>query len=247
MQSRDHKESADHIIVVQTQATWFNRRHKHYSSSSNNKNIRYKMKTQKSFTRSKVFAGSLSLGLLAVLVFPFSVEALTSTTTVSSTIGSAINVFTTNGTVDLSSTPTGAGVQTTASDTVTVSTNNSAGYTLSLAETNASSALVSGGNSIPAISGSTFGAPTPLTANTWGYRVDGIGGFGAGTTTGASNAAIGTTTYAPVPATGAPQTLKTTATTATNDTTTVWYSVAVNTATPSGVYTNSVTYTATTN
>ncbi|MDB5162797.1 MAG: exported protein of unknown function [Candidatus Saccharibacteria bacterium] len=205
------------------------------------------MKTKTLFTRSKVVAASLTFGLLAVLVFPFTVEALTTTTTISSTIGSAINVFTTSGTVNLNSTPTGAGVQTTASDTVTVSTNNSAGYTLSLAETTGSSALVSGGNSIPAITGSTFASPTALSANTWGYRVDGIGGFGAGPTTGASNATIGTTTYAPVPATGAPQTLKTTGTTATNDVTTVWYSVAVNTATPSGTYTNSVTYTATTN
>jgi hypothetical protein len=206
-----------------------------------------KMKQRTSLQRSKVVAGSLTLGLMAVLVFPFSVEAATASTTITSTIGSTINLFTTSTNVNLAATPTGAGVQSTASDTVTVSTNNSAGYNLSLAESNASSALVSGGNSIPAITGSTFAAPVALTANTWGYRVDGAGGFGAGPTTGATNATIGAIKYAAVPATASPQQLKTTAATATNDTTTVWYSVAVNTATPSGAYTNSVTYTATTN
>ncbi|MGV9001595.1 MAG: hypothetical protein ACOH18_01405 [Candidatus Saccharimonadaceae bacterium] len=205
------------------------------------------MKTNITLHHSKLVIGMLTFVLAAIAAFPFSAEALTATTTISSTIGSAINLLTTSGTVNLNATPTGAGVQTTASDTVTVSTNNSAGYTLTLNETAAASALVSGGNSIPAITGSTFASPIALTANTWGYRVDGIGGFGAGPTSGASNAAIGAVKYAPVPATGSPQTLKTTAVTATNDTTTVWYSVAVNTSTPSGTYTNSVTYTATTN
>ena len=204
------------------------------------------MKTRKSFHQSKLLTGSLVFGLLAVFVFPLSAEALTQTTTISSAIGSTINVFTTSGTVTLDSTPTGAGVQTTSSDTVTISTNDSAGYTLKLAETSGSSALVSGGNSIPATSG-TYGTPVALTANTWGYRVDSLGSFGAGPTSGAINAAIGAVKYAAVPATASPQTLKTTAVTATNDTTTVWYSVAVNTSTPSGTYTNGVTYTATAN
>lgn len=205
------------------------------------------MTNKKILNRSKLLVGSLSLGLLVAVVLPLSAEALTQTTTISSTIGSAINVFSTSGTVDLSATPTGAGVQTSASDTVTVSTNNTAGYTLKVNETSASSALVSGGNSIPAITGSTFASPVALTANTWGYRIDGAGGFGAGPTSAISNVAIGTVKYAPVPATASPQTLKTTATTATNDATLVWYSAAVNTSTPSGVYTNGVTYTATTN
>jgi hypothetical protein len=196
--------------------------------------------------RSKVVAGSLTLGLLAVVVLPFTAEALTASSTISSTIGSTINVFTTSGTVSLAATPTGAGVQTTSNDNVTVSTNNTAGYTLAIAETNASSALVSGANTIPATSG-TFAAPVALSANNWGYRVDGAGGFGATTTVAATNVAIGAIKYAAVPATASPQTLKTTATTATNDVTKVWYSVAVDTSTPSGTYTNGVTYTATTN
>ncbi len=49
--------------------------------------------------------------------------------------------------------PSGAGAQTISNDTVTVSTNDPAGYTLQLAETGASSNLVSGSDTIPASSG----------------------------------------------------------------------------------------------
>jgi hypothetical protein len=213
--------------------------------TSNKKVNIVSVKNKKVFQSTKAIAAS-SMGLLLAVVLPLNVEALTQSTTITSTIGSTINVFTTSGTVSLNATPTGSGVQSTASDTVTVSTNNSSGYTLSVAETNASSSLVSGSNSIAATSG-TFASPTALTANKWGYRVDSLGSFGNGPTSAISNAAIGSLTYAAVPATASPQVLKTTATTATNNTTTVWYSLAVNTSVPSGTYTNSVTYTAVTN
>jgi hypothetical protein len=181
---------------------------------------------------------------LVAVVSSVQANALTTSTTVSSAIGSIITLLTSSGTVNLDSTPTGVGVQTIASDTVTVSTNDAAGYTLKLNETGAASALTSGANTIPATAG-TFGTPIAEVADTWGYRVDSLGTFGAGPTTGGANAAIsGTIKFAAVPATASPQTLKTTAATASNDTTTVWYGVAVSTATPSGTYTNSVTYTA---
>lgn len=194
------------------------------------------------------FVASVSLFLVILMssAFVIPAKADTNTTTVSSSIGSVISLFSTSGTVNINATPTGSGVQTIASDTVTISTNNSAGFTLSLAETTAASALTSGGNTIPATTG-TQGTPIALTANRWGYRVDGLGGFGAGPTSAVSNQAIGSATFAAVPATASPNTLKTTATTATNNVTTVWYGVAVNTATPTGTYTNSVTYTAVTN
>lgn len=198
------------------------------------------------FANRGVGVGLFFLSVLTLGAVPLTAYADTTGTTVSSVVGSTIGVLTTNGAVNINTTPTAGGVQTTASDTVTVSTNNSAGYTLKIGETTASSTLVSGGNSIPAISGSQA-ASAALTANTWGYRVDDVGDFGAGPTTGISNTSIGTVTYAAVPVTASPDTLKNTATTASNDTTTVWYSVAVNTAKPSGTYTNSVTYTATTN
>ena len=191
----------------------------------------------------------VSLLSTAALVAVFALIATTSgqanaaTTSVNSSIGSIISLFTTSGSVAINATPSAGGVQTIANDVVTVSTNDSAGYTLKLGETTASSALVAGGNSIVASSG-TLASPVAQSVNSWGYRVDSIGGFGAGPTTGVTNAAIGAIKFAAIPATATPDTIKTTAATASSDTTNVWYGVAVNTATPSGSYTNSVTYTA---
>jgi hypothetical protein len=183
---------------------------------------------------------------LAVMAAPVMAGAATATTTVSSNVSSVISLLTSNGTVNVNVVPTSAGAQTIASDTVTVSTNDAAGYVLQLGETGAPSALVSGGNSIPASAG-TKGTPIAMANNTWGYRVDGVGGFGAGPTTAAASTAVGATKFAAVPATGSPDTLKSTATTASSDTTTVWYGVATDTTQPAGTYTNSVTYTATAN
>jgi len=183
---------------------------------------------------------------MSLLIIPAAASASTADTTVSSVISPVISLLSSSGTVNLNATPTGSGVQTIASDTVTVSTNDSAGYTLKLGETGVSSALTSGGNTIPAVSG-TQASPVAETANSWGYRVDGVGGFGAGPTSAASNQAIASTKFAAIPATGSPDTLVTTSTTASSATTTVWYGVAVNTSAVSGTYTNDVTYTATAN
>ncbi len=198
-------------------------------------------------TKKLSLIASVPLIAVAVVAVLSSVQAHAVSTTVSSSIGSIISVFTSSGTVAINTTPTGGGVQTINNDVITISTNDAAGYTLKLAETTASSALVSGGNSVPATSG-TFASPSAESVNTWGYRVDGAGTFGAGPTSAVSNAAIsGTIKFAAVPATASPDTIKTTSATATNDTTNVWYGVAVNTSTPSGSYSNSVTYTAVAN
>jgi hypothetical protein len=190
---------------------------------------------------------AVPLMAIALVAVVSSLQANAVTTSVNSSISSIISVFTSSGTVAVNATPTAGGVQTIANDVITISTNDAAGYTLKLAETSASGTLVSGGNSIAASSG-TLASPVVQAVNTWGYRVDSIGGFGAGPTGPVSSAAIsGSIKFAAVPATATPDTIKTTATTATNDTTSVWYGVAVNTATPSGAYTNSVTYTAVAN
>jgi hypothetical protein len=193
----------------------------------------------------------LAASLIAFVAIVFGTSAVvfaaTATTTISSVISPVISLFTTNGTVNINVTPTGSGAQTIASDTVTVSTNDPSGYTLQLAETSASSSLVSGGNSIPASAG-TQAVPIAMANNTWGYRIDSVGGFGAGPTSSQSSAAVsGTIKFAAVPATASPNTLKTTSGTASSDTTNVWYGVAVNTSQPAGTYTNSVTYTVTAN
>lgn len=185
------------------------------------------------------------VSLLGVVAISIGVSAATANTTISSVISSVISI-TTNGTVNVNVVPTGAGAQTIAKDTTTVSTNDTNGYTLQLEESTATTALTSGSNTIPASSG-TQASPVTMATNTWGYRVDGIGGFGAGPTSAQSSAAISSLTFAKVAVSGSPNTLKTTSTVAVSDTTDVWYGVAVNTSQPSGTYTNGVTYTATAN
>jgi hypothetical protein len=191
------------------------------------------------------------IAVVLVVVFGASTTIISSVsavnTTISSDISPVISLFTTSGTVSDAITPTGSGAQTIQSDTVTVSTNDSSGYTLQLAESSGTTTLTSGSNTIPASTG-TQTTPVVMTVNTWGYRVDSLGGFGAGPTTSASSSAIsGTIKFAGVPTSGSPNTLADTSGTASNAVTTVWYGVAANTTQPSGTYTNTVTYTATTN
>lgn len=185
--------------------------------------------------------------LLFFVVTPAVAGAATSSTTVQSHIGSVISAMTSGPTVTADVTPTGVGAQTISSDTVTVSTNNTLGYTLQLADSDTTTTLTSGSNTIAASAG-TQASPIAQVANTWGYRVDGVGGFGAGPTSSQGSAAIGAIKFAGVPASnGTASTLKTTSTTAANDATTVWYGVAADTTQPNGTYTDSVTYTATAN
>lgn len=185
--------------------------------------------------------------LLALLATPAVAGAATTSTTVNSAIGSIISVFTSSGTVNVNVTPTGSGAQTIASDTLTVSTNDALGYTLQISDSDTNTNLVSGGNNVPASAGSQT-TPVAQSVNTWGYRVDSVGGFGAGPTSGQSSAAVsGTIKFAGVPSSASPNTIKTTATTAANDTTTVWYGVAANTSQASGTYSDTITYTATAN
>lgn len=195
----------------------------------------------------KIKGAAISVaGLLGFVVTPAIAGAATSSTTVQSHIGSVISAMTSGPTVTADVTPTGAGAQTISSDTVTVSTNNTLGYTLQLADADATTTLTSGSNTIAASSG-TQASPIVQAVNTWGYHVDNVGGFGAGTTAAQTSTAIGSVTFAGVPASSAPNTIKTTSTTAASDTTKVWYGVAADTTQPNGTYTDSVTYTATAN
>lgn len=196
-------------------------------------------KNQKALLAAAMLAGVVGLPTVA--------GAATTSTTINSAISSVISVFTSNGTVTANVTPTGAGAQTIASDTLTVSTNNTLGYTLQIADSDATTTLTSGSDTIAASSGSQ-GTPVAQSANTWGYRVDGVGGFGAGPTSSQNSAAIsGTIKFAGMPASSSPNTIKTTSATASNDTTTVWYGVAANTSQPTGTYSDTITYTATAN
>lgn len=197
--------------------------------------------------RQRALSATVALSVLGIAFVPLVASAATTSanTVINASINAVISMTTTTP-VTISLTPTPGGVVSSSSDTVSVSTNNALGYFLTLADNDADTNLVNGANNIAAHAG-TQASPTVLALNTWGYRVDTVGGFGAGPTSAETNNGSSTTTWAGVPATGSPNTLKTTSTTATNDTTTVWYGVRVNTTLPSGTYTDTVTYTATTN
>lgn len=191
------------------------------------------------------FTGAIaSFSALAIVASPAIVSAAdqSANTTINATLGSAITV-TTSGTVNISLIPTGGGVVSSASDTVTVNTNNTSGYTLTLADGDTNTNLVSDGNNIAAHDG-THAAPTALGNNTWGYAVAG-GAFDA-SYAAETNAGSSATKWAGVPSSAAPQLLKDTSSTATNDVTTVWYGVKATSSQASGTYTDTVTYTATT-
>lgn len=161
----------------------------------------------------------------AVLLSPVVAAAETDTTTVQATVASVISVSSTP-TVAISVTPTSSGAEATADDTVTVDSNDADGYTLSLENDTTLTMAGSAGGTLAKTAG-TFGTPAALSANSWGYR---LSGWTAGTYAGVEDAA---------------QEIKSTTATASAETTTVTYGVKVNTAVPAGVYTDSVTYTAT--
>ncbi len=154
----------------------------------------------------------------------------------------------TGGTVALSATPTSSGVYTIASDSVTVDTLASTGYTLSVKDSDTVTSLENGANTIAASSASPA-SPGVLAPNTWGWRIDGTAGFGAGPTTAQSSVASNSLTFAGIVASNqTAQTMKTTSSAANPpDVTSVWYGVRVDTAKPAGTYSTQVVYTAVAN
>jgi len=171
-------------------------------------------------------------------------------TTINATINEVISISTSS-TVTLSLTPTSGGVVSSGSDTVTVSTNRTTGYNLAVNDSDATTTLASGGNDLTAHTG-TKTTPTALANGTWGVAVatatTGIGtnGFDASYSTETNNGSS-TSKWAGVPASGSPMMIKTTSSTASGDTTTVWYAAKADASQPNGTYTGTVTYTATTN
>jgi hypothetical protein len=153
-----------------------------------------------------------------------------------------------NGSVSLSVTPTSSGSCTIQSDSATVFTDDTNGYTLTLADSGTNTALINGSSSISTTSG-TITSPTTLTGNSWGYRVDGLGSFGSGPTTSQSNVGHGGMLFAGIEASD--QLADTIATTSGAAdpavTTTVWYGACADTSVSSGAYTTQVIYTAVAN
>lgn len=165
------------------------------------------------------------------------------------TYGTCSITLTTSGSIAANVTPAGGATRCTVSqDTVTATTDSSTGYIVTLSDTDTTNTLTGSSGNITASAG-TPAAPVVLAANTWGYRVDNIAGFGAGPTSGVTNAAIPTATFAAVPlSSGTASLIRSTASAdGTAVATPVWYGVCANTSLVSGSYTDSVTYTATIN
>lgn len=190
-------------------------------------------------------AGGLAVGAVVGLS-SVNIQAATSNTVINGNISSLISITSVSPqTINVS--PTSGAATSSVSDTVTVNTNNATGYTLDLAMVGTATAndlihTVTPANVINATSGSQT-TPAALGANTWGYRVDDVGGFGAGTTTAETNVATSAFTWAAVPL-GTANNLRSTTGPATNAQTNVWYAIHANNSLPSGTYTNTVTYTA---
>jgi hypothetical protein len=214
------------------------------------------------FTRRRILGLAIA-GLVIAPVFASSLAtANTASTTISSVITANITAFTTNGTVNIDASSASGVKQTVNTDAVTISTNDTAGYTLTLQDGNNSNDLCTspgaGCTGIAAHSG-TFGTPTLMDSsviNKWGYHIDGATKWcNAGTTCGSTfgtslssnQSPSATLKFAKVPLSGSPDTLKTTATTASSDVTNVWYAINIDPTQASGTYTDSVTYTATAN
>lgn len=154
----------------------------------------------------------------------------------------------TSGNVALNVTPTFGGRCTVQSDNVSVLTDDSNGYTLTLSSSTNTTALTHSSDQISTASGSLT-SPGALAPNAWGYRVDGSGGFGSGPTTSLSSAAPPSWLFAGlVPFSGtAAQIVSTSAPADPAQITHVWYGVCANASIPAGTYTGSVLYTAVTN
>jgi hypothetical protein len=189
----------------------------------------------------RITGSTVAAAALVMLPLAGTASAATSTSVINGSIGSTITVSS-SGPVNINVAPTSGAVTSSASDTVSVSTNDADGYVLSLETNSANRNLTNGSDTITPSAG-TLAAPVTLATNTWGYRVNGVGGF-TGTATTETNVASSAYNWAGVKANGSADTIKTTSAPASNDQTQVWYAMSANTSKPSGTYTNTVLYTA---
>jgi len=156
------------------------------------------------------------------------------TTTVQVTVGSMLTLANSKGAlVDLGTITPGGAASVPVKDTLTVVTNNAAGYVLKLSmvgtDKNLNRDTTSGGSAatfIPTAGGAALGSAS---VSGWGFSQD------------------SGTTWAAVPAVGAPVTLKTLNAPTVGDTTDVYYGAQASAAQASGVYKNDVVYTAVVN
>ena len=190
---------------------------------------------------------SIVLTSAAIVALPvFSASAETSNTVITATIGSTISVQSTSN-VALNINPTATQAKASSGKaTVTVSTNNATGYNLKIGMNGADRNLNKATDNITAHAG-TLAAPTALANNTWGYRVENVGGFNAGNVTPENNVNDLAGTFAGVPAQGTEEQIKNHNAAVQSNTTDVLFGAKVDATKPSGAYTGTVVFTATAN
>jgi hypothetical protein len=200
---------------------------------------------------------AICFALLLASLLPVAGSAYADTTEVgtygggtygSCTYGTCTITLTSGGSTTLNVAPSGSGKCTVHSDTATVETGSAAGYTLTMTTNSASNAMTGSSGTIPALS-ATPGSPAVLTMNKWGYRVDGVAGFGGGPTSTQDSAGIPGVTFAAVPnntQAGASVASSSVAAEPAIDTT-VWYGLCADATQAAGTYTATVLYTAVAN
>lgn len=190
----------------------------------------------------------LLTGLMVLVVAPVYANTYGSGTYGSCQYGSCSISLTSSGSVNINVTPSQNGTCTINNGSVSVSTDDSSGYSLTIQDNSTDNALISGTYSIASTSG-TFSLPIPLTANSWGYRVDNTGSFGPGPTSQQNNVPLNSTKFAQIPSASSSPDMIIDNPTATDSTqtTNIWYGVCANMSTASGAYSTQVTYTAITN
>lgn len=187
----------------------------------------------------------ITLGIVSLIIAPIVSAATTGTTTLQAVVGYTISLDSVSpATTTLSIAPVAGGSQTTASTAVTVTTNDSAGYTLSHYSSGAN--LTNGANTVPSTTG-TWTTPIVLLNNTWGYGINtgttgltpGSNGFSA-TYSATSNQTSNTLKFAAMPTSSTA--VRATSTTASSDVTTFWFSAKVDNTKPSGTYSATINY-----
>lgn len=162
--------------------------------------------------------------------------------------GTCTITLTDTGTPTLTVAPTPTGVCSVQSDTVSVLTDSTTGYSLTMTTSTTNNAMQGASTSLAASSG-TSSAPATLAVNTWGYRVDGLASFGTGPTTSQSSGSTPSVTFAGVPASNQSSTQVAYSASPANPAqdTKVWYGVCANASIPVDTYSATVVYTAVTN
>lgn len=152
------------------------------------------------------------------------------------------------GTKNANVSPTPTGSCTVQSDTVSVLTDSASGYTLTMTTSTTDNRMAGTAGTIAASSG-TAASPLTLAVNSWGYRVDGLSGFGSGPTSSQSSGSTPSVPFAGVPASNGTPTSVAYSSGPANpaQSTTIWYGICANATVTAGSYSVSVMYTAVTN